>query len=111
MFFHLSMNHYALLLIQFHFRLKVRLSNTICSECFAPPHSNVWSCGILCRLVIRFGLELDFVSILVAKKGCDPALVAAVYDKFFRRGTFVWDLPGSDGLYSGDNGRRGLYLA
>ena len=42
-----------------------------------PPHSNVWSCGILCRLVIGFGFDLDFLSILVVKIGCDPASVVA----------------------------------
>ena len=68
MFFHLSMNHYALLLTQIYCRLKVGLYNVICSGCLVPPHSNVWSCGILCRLVIGFGLELDFLSILVVKK-------------------------------------------
>ena len=77
MFFHLSMNHYALLLTQIYCRLKVVLYNVICSGCLVPPHSNVWSCGILCRLVIGFGLELDFLSILVVKKGCDPVSVVA----------------------------------
>ena len=76
MFFHLSMNHYALLLTQIYCRLKVGLYNVICSGCLVPPNSNVWSCGIFCRLVI--GLELDFVSILVVKKGCDPASMVAV---------------------------------
>ena len=65
----------------------------------------------MCRLVIGFGLELGILSILVAKKCCDPASVAAVYDKVLRRGTFVWDLPGSDGLHSSDYGQCGSDLA
>ncbi len=69
MFFHLSMNHYALLLIQIYCRLKVGLYNVICSWCLVPPHYNVWSCGILCWVVIGFGLKLDFPSTLVVKKG------------------------------------------
>ena len=77
MLFHLSMNHYALLLTQIYCRLKVGLYNVICSGCFVPPHSNVWSCGILCRLVIGFGFRLDFLSILMVKKGFDPASVVA----------------------------------
>ena len=68
MFCHLSVNHYALVLTQIYCRLKVGLYNVICSGCLVPPHSNVWSCGILCRLVIGFGLELVSLSILVAKK-------------------------------------------
>ena len=78
MFFHLSMNHYALLLTQIYCRVKVGLYNIICSGCPVPPHSNAWSCGILFRFVIGFGLELNFTTILVAKKGCDPASVVAV---------------------------------
>ena len=69
-----------------------------------PAHCDVWSCGILCRLVIGFGLELDSLSILVAKKGCDSTSVAAVHDNMLRRGTFVWNLPESDGLHSGNYG-------
>ena len=61
--------------------------------------------------MIGFGLELDFLSILVVKKGCDPASVAAVYDKVLRRGTFVWDFQGSVGLHSGDYGQCGSYVA
>ena len=68
MFFRLFVSHYALSLIQFYCRLKVGLNNFIYSGCLALPHSNVWSYGILYRLVIGFGLELDFLSILVAKK-------------------------------------------
>ena len=104
------MNHYALLLTQIYCRLKVGLYNVICSGCLVPPHSNFWSCGILCRLVVGFGLELDFLSILLAKKGCDSALVAAVHDNMLRSGTFVWNLPESDGLHSGDYGQCGSYL-
>ena len=110
MFFHLSMNHYALLRTQIYFRLKVGLYNVICSWCLVPPHYNVWSCGILCRLVIGFGLESHFLSILVAKKGCDLALAAAVHDNMLSRGTFVWNLTESDGLHSGDYGQCGICL-
>ena len=90
---------------------KSRLIYFIGSGCLAPPHFNVWSCGILCRLVIGFGLELDFLSILVAKKGCNLESVAAVCDNLLRRGTFVLDSPGSDELHSGDDGRCGSDLA
>ena len=64
----------------------------------------------MCRLVVGFGLELDFLSILVAKIGCDSALVAAVHDNMLSRGTFVWNLPESNGLRSGDYGQCGSYL-
>ena len=97
MFFHTVMDHYALLLIQFYFRLKVGLNTNICPGCLAPTHCYVWGCGILCKLVIGFGSELDFLSILVAKKACDSALVAAVHDNLLRCGISVWDLPESDG--------------
>ena len=56
------------------------------------------------------GLELEFLSIFMAKKGCVLASVAAVYDNLMRRGTLVWDLPGSDGLHSGGYGQCGSYL-
>ena len=75
-----------------------------------PPYCDGWSCGILCRLVVGFGLVLDFLSILLAKKGCDSASVAAVHDNMLRSGTFVWNLPESDGLHSGDYGQCGSYL-
>ena len=57
------------------------------------------------------GLELEFLSIFMAKKGCVLASVAAVYDNVLRRGTFVWDFPGSVGLHSGDYGQCGSELA
>ena len=111
MFCHLSVNHYALVLTQIYCRLKVGIYNAICSGCLVPPHSNVWSCGILCRLVIEFGSELDFLSILVIKKAVIQHRWWSMCDNLLRRGTFVWDFLVSDGLNSGDYGRCGSYLA
>ena len=61
--------------------------------------------------MIGFGLESDFLSILVAKKGCDLAMIVAAYDNILLRGTFVWDLPGSGEPHSDDYGQCRSYLS
>ena len=43
-----------------------------------------------------------FPAIRRAEKGLDKALITASSDSALRRGTFVRDLPGSDGLHLGD---------
>ena len=43
-----------------------------------------------------------FLPILIAEKGFDRASITALSDSALRRGTFVRDLPGSDGLHWGD---------
>ena len=53
-------------------------------------------------LVIGFGLGVYFLPILIAEKGLDSALIAALSDSALRRGKFVQDLPGSDWLHWGD---------
>ena len=53
-------------------------------------------------LVIGFGLGVYFLSILIAEKSRDSALVAALSDNALRCGTLVWDLPGSFGLHWDD---------
>ena len=53
-------------------------------------------------LVVGFGLGVCFLPILIAEKGLDSASIAALSDSALRRGTFVRDLPGSDGLHWGD---------
>jgi len=53
-------------------------------------------------LMIGFGLGVYFLPILIAEKGLDSASIAALSDSVLRRGTFVRDLPGSDGLHCGD---------
>ena len=53
-------------------------------------------------LVIGFGLGVYFLPILIAEKGLDKASITAVSESALRRGTFVRDLPGSDGLHWGD---------
>ena len=50
-------------------------------------------------LVIGFGLGVYFLLILIAEKGLDKASITALSDSALRRGTFVRDLPGSDGLH------------
>ena len=53
-------------------------------------------------LVIGFGLGVYFLPILIAEKGLDKASITALSDSALRRGTFVRDLPGSDGLHWGN---------
>ena len=53
-------------------------------------------------LVIGIGLGVYFLPILTAEKGLDTAAIEAVSQSAFREGTFVRDLPGSDGLHWGD---------
>lgn len=53
-------------------------------------------------LVIGFGLGVYFLPILTAEKGLDPAAIEALSQSALREGTFVRDLPGSDGLHWGD---------
>ena len=62
-------------------------------------------------LVLGFGLGVYFLPILIAEKRLDLASIAALSDSALRRGTFVWDLLGSDGLHWGDNGQCRSYLA
>ena len=50
-------------------------------------------------LLIGLGLGVYFLPILIAEKGLDSASIAALSDSALRRGTFVRDLPGSDGLH------------
>ena len=53
-------------------------------------------------LVIGFGLGVYFLPILIAEKGPNSASIVALSDSASRRGKFVQDLPGSDGLHWGD---------
>jgi len=53
-------------------------------------------------VVIGFGLGVYFLPILTAEKGLDSATISALSDSALRRGEFVRDLPGSDGLHWGD---------
>ena len=53
-------------------------------------------------LVIGFGLGVYFLPILTAEKGLDAAAIEALSQSALRQGTFVRDLPGSDGLHWGD---------
>ena len=61
--------------------------------------------------MIGFGLELDFLSILVVKKAVIQHRLWPMCDNLLPRGTFVWDLLVSDGLNSDDYSRCGSYLA
>ena len=62
-------------------------------------------------LFIGFGLGVYFLPILIAEKGPDSASIMVLSDSTLRRGTFVRDLPGSDGRYWGDYGQLRSYLA
>ena len=53
-------------------------------------------------LVIGFGLGVYFLPILTAEKGRDTLAIEAFSQSALRQGTFVRDLPGSDGLHWGD---------
>ena len=53
-------------------------------------------------LVIGFGLGVYFLPILTAEKGLDTAAIEALSQCALRQGTFIRDLPGSDGLHWGD---------
>ena len=53
-------------------------------------------------LVIGFGLGGSFLPILTAEKGPDTATIEALSQSALRQGTFIRDLPGSDGLHWGD---------
>ena len=53
-------------------------------------------------LVIGFGLGVYFLPILTAEKGLDTAAIDALSQSALRQGTFVRDLPGSDGLHWSD---------
>ena len=50
-------------------------------------------------LVIGFGLGVYFLPILIAEKSLDSASIVALSDSALRRGTFVRNLPASDGLH------------
>ena len=53
-------------------------------------------------LAIGFGLGVYFLPILTAEKGLDTTAIDALSQSALRQGTFVRDLPGSDGLHWGD---------
>ena len=53
-------------------------------------------------LVIGFGLGVYFLPILTTEKGFDTVAIEALSQSALRQGTFVRDLPGSDGLHWGD---------
>ena len=48
---------------------------------------------------LGFSLGLNFLPIMIAENGLDKASISALSDSALRRGAFVWDLPGSDGLH------------
>ena len=53
-------------------------------------------------LVIGFGLGVYFLPILTAEKGLDTAAIEALSQSALRQGTFIRDLPRSDGLHWGE---------
>ena len=53
-------------------------------------------------VVIGFGLGVYFLPILTAEKGLDTVAIEALSQSTLRQGTFIRDLPGSDGLHWGD---------
>ena len=63
-----------------------------------------YRCTILHRRFrgLGFGLGVHFLPIPIAEKGLDKASIKALFDSALRRGTFVRNLPGSDGLHWGD---------
>ena len=69
MFFHLSINHYAPLLIRFWCRQKGGLCDGICYAFPAPPCCDVGVVKFCAGLVIGFGLGVYFLLILIAEKG------------------------------------------
>ena len=106
MFFHLSINQYAPVLIRFWFIAgsgkKGSLYDIICNGFAAPSYRNVWGCEFFAGLMIGFGLGVYFLRIQIAEKGLDPASILALSDSALRRGTFVRNLPGLDWLHWGD---------
>ena len=50
-------------------------------------------------LVIGFGLGVYFLPTLTVEKGLDTVAIEALSQSALRQGTFVRDLPGSDGLH------------
>ena len=62
-------------------------------------------------LVIGFGYDVYFLPILIAEKGLDSASIVALSNSALRSGTFVRDLPGSDGPHWGDYGQYKSYPA
>ena len=68
----------------------------------SPPYCDVWHCEFCAGLVIGFGFGVYFLPILIAEKGLEEASITALFDSALRRGTFVRDLPASDGLHWGD---------
>ena len=68
----------------------------------SPPYCDVWHCEFCAGLVIGFGFGVYFLPILIAEKGLEEASITALFDSALRRGTFVRNLPGSDGLHWGD---------
>ena len=57
---------------------------------------------ICAGLIIEFGLGVYFLPILTTEKGLDTVAIKASSQSALRQGTFVRDLPGSDGLHWGD---------
>ena len=57
---------------------------------------------ICAGLVIGSGLGVYFLPILTAEKGLDLVAIGALSQSALRQGTFVRDLPGSDGLHWSD---------
>jgi hypothetical protein len=53
-------------------------------------------------LVIGFGLGVYFLPILTAEKGLDTVAIETLSQSDLWQGTFIRDLPGSDGLHWGD---------
>tara|TARA_X000000950_G_scaffold41993_1_gene46170 strand:- start:47 stop:355 length:309 start_codon:yes stop_codon:yes gene_type:complete len=65
----------------------------------SPPCSVVWLVKFCAGLVIWFGSGVYFLTVLTAEKGLDTVAIEALSQSALRQGTFVRDLPGSDGLH------------
>ena len=52
--------------------------------------------------MIGFGLGVYFLNTLTAEKGLDSESITALSESGLLRGTFLWNLPGVDGLHLGD---------
>ena len=93
MFFHLSITHYAPVLLRFRFGFgagKIGGSYDGIYYGFpAPPYCDVWGFEILCEVGDWFWVRDIFFPILIAEKSRDSASIAALSDRALRRGTFV----------------------
>ena len=58
-------------------------------------------------LLIGFGSVVCFLPILTAEKGLDTVAIEVLSQSALWQGTFIRDLPGSDGLHWGD----GVFMA